>query len=80
MDTCRSCGEPLVWALTANGKPAPVTRAPRENGNVLVFRDHAGELRSIVPPEEVRRYLREAGVPLRLNHFADCPQAARFRS
>lgn len=77
-ETCRACGAELVWALTKNG-PSPVTRQPKGNGNVLLFRGLDGEVRAAVVDAHVRAWAVEQGVPLRLNHFADCPDAERFR-
>jgi hypothetical protein len=75
---CDACGQALIWAKSERDKMQPITREPRENGNVIVFR-LGGELHGRAVSNEVAEYLRGKGVPLRLNHFADCPQAERFR-
>lgn len=78
---CEACGERLVGAAKpGERKVAPITVAPKETGNVLLWRDPDGTPRyAIVGHERTREYLRALDVPLRLNHFADCPKARRFR-
>lgn len=77
-DTCRGCGAPVLWTITHDGKRAPITAEPSQAGTVLVFRQGDG-VQSRTFAGEVLAGLRAAGVPLRLNHFADCPQAGSFR-
>ena len=77
--TCEACGEPLLWAITAGGSRAPLCAKPSDDGNVLVFR-RDGELRCATLPPRTVSVLREQGVPLRLNHFANCEAADRFKS
>lgn len=84
---CEACGREMVGAVhPGTRKVAPILLAadpedqPGEagRGNVLLFQ-RGGEVRyAIIANAAVRITLREAGVPLRLNHFADCPDAARF--
>lgn len=81
---CEACGEPLVGAAHANtGTVAPIHVAPdrEDRGNVLLWREHyTGTMKyAVVPNSTMRVLLRDLGVPLRLNHFAACPDAARFR-
>ena len=75
------CGQQLVAARTRSGRIAPITVDPKEEGNVLLFRSPAegAELscRNLSGP--ALEGLREQEVPLRLNHFATCPIADRFR-
>lgn len=75
---CSACGAPLIWALSATGRPSPITREPKAGGNALVFQ-RDGEVRWVACAPGIAAWLSSAGVPLRLNHFADCPQADRFR-
>jgi hypothetical protein len=76
---CRACRAPLIGAMTAAGRVAPITMEAKENGNVLVFVDAEAVLQARTFTGEALAELRRQGVPLKLNHFADCPQAARFR-
>lgn len=80
-DTCEACGQRLVWAHHAKTKkPAPITAEPRDNGNALLYRAWPdGETTYVVFPPTLAGLVRSAGVPLRLNHFADCPKAERFK-
>lgn len=78
-DECRSCGEPLLWAITSSGSRAPLCAKPSDDGNVLVWRIR-GEVRCATASGSTLDWLREAGVPLRLNHFANCPEADTFAS
>jgi hypothetical protein len=76
---CEACSAELIWALTAEGKAAPICKEPSDDGNVLLFRsreDRSLQCRSFGGDTLVR--LRDAGVPLRLNHFANCPDRERF--
>lgn len=75
---CKACGTALLWALSKNGKPSPIVAEPVEGGNVLLFRQ-ADELRYAVVPVPMRGWFEEQGIPLRVNHFGTCPDAARFR-
>lgn len=75
MPTC-SCGATFYWAHSREGKIHPITE-PKHNGNVLMWRE-GKKLNYRILPEYVIEVLREEGVPLRLNHFADCPDADRY--
>lgn len=77
--TCEACGAALVGAETANGKTAPVENEPSEHGNVLLQRQKDGVVRAITFGRAAAEDLRAKGVELRLNHFASCEHAARFR-
>lgn len=82
------CDERIVGAARATSpgvdedlsKIAPITALPKENGNILLWRDaDDGEPRyAIVGNVRTVEYLRALGVPLRLNHFADCAAKKRF--
>lgn len=76
---CRACGAELVFALTPTGSAAPVTMEPRDHGNVLLFRGLEGEMRCAQLDPGIAATLKSQGVPLRLNHFADCPERDRFK-
>lgn len=77
---CRGCGIPLLWALSPSGKPCPLVPQPREDGNVLVLAPTGlAKPLAVVLSGELLQEARDAGVKLRLNHFADCPARKRFR-
>src|SRR4051812_8544845 len=77
---CEACGAALIGARTKAGKCAPIEYQPDQHGNTLLFRADDGVLSSaVVGIATISDWLRGQGVPLRLNHFASCPQAARFR-
>jgi hypothetical protein len=79
-DVCRACKAPLIWAITKDGKRAPITREQSPNGNVLVFRTVTpGPVQARTFAGMVLMELQAEGVPLRLNHFADCPNAEDFQ-
>lgn len=87
---CEACGCEMIGALTSAGRVAPIEQAPAETGNVLLFRapPPAGLAATFgeVPVVQCRTFgegmalmeLREQGVPMRLSHFATCPEAERF--
>lgn len=69
---CRSCGAPIIWAMTGRGKTMPVDARPDPKGNVAVVID-GGTIRAIVgatPGSTGRRHL---------SHFVTCPDAAKHR-
>lgn len=74
---CEGCSARIIGARTKDGKTAPITLNPQANGNVLLFRSSVGiECRTFAG--DTLEKLKEQGVPMRLNHFADCKDAARF--
>jgi hypothetical protein len=94
MANCRGCNAPIMWAITEEGKRAPLDPAPSTAGNVLVWRDRQipSTPSAIVRPAgdgvdlhcatfagDVLAALVAHGVPLRTNHFATCVVADRFR-
>jgi hypothetical protein len=74
---CRSCGRPIVWAISAAGKNIPLDPEPRADGNLLrhastldgkiVFR---AEVVDRDDPTLANRYV---------SHFVTCPDAKNFR-
>ena len=64
--TCRSCGAPIDWAVTAAGKRMPLDVERRDDGNVTF--DPDGTAR-VVP----------VGKGSRVSHFATCPNAQSHR-
>jgi hypothetical protein len=64
--SCRSCGAPIVWAVTSSGK-----RMPLDARAAVVF----GLDTTSDPPLATRGQ----GDPLYVSHFATCPNAAQHR-
>jgi len=72
MSTCRSCGAPIVWARHAvTDRVAPIDAEPVEEGNIILDMDSLTYTVGGIsyPPG-----------PRHTNHFATCPDAARWRS
>lgn len=74
------CGEELVGALTINQKVAPVTLRCKDNGNVWLGRNSEGVVICATLGGPLLDKARDVGVTLHLNHFADCPDRARFET
>lgn len=67
IDTCRSCGAPILWAVTNGGKRMPLDATPREGGRwVLGTNEHL----SARPQTTLLGHD---------SHFATCPGAAAHR-
>jgi hypothetical protein len=78
---CTACGTEIIGARSSSNPrsvmPIVVERHP--NGNVLL-QQRDGELTAFVFGNAViRTALQEAGVVMRISHYADCPQAETFR-
>lgn len=77
---CRACGIDLLWALSPGGKACPLVPDPSEDGNVLVLAPTGlSKPLAVVLSGELLQEARDAGVKLRLNHFANCPKREQFR-
>jgi len=63
---CRSCGAPIEWAITVNGRRIPLDLGEHEGGNLEV---RAGVAYNLLPPPPRARRA----------HFATCPNADRHR-
>jgi hypothetical protein len=74
-EPCRSCAAPIIWTVTAAGKPMPVDAEPAAGGNLALEVDDKGTVRSRV----VAPHLTFGRKDLRLSHFARCPDAAKWR-
>jgi hypothetical protein len=74
---CTSCGAPIIWAVTVSGAAMPVDVQPSARGNLLL--EESEDPRQ--PPfATVVRGRQPAGPkPLRLSHFATCPDAKKWR-
>lgn len=78
---CVACSRRMIAAQHARtGNLAPIVLDPNADGNVLLWRDPDGGVSyTVIGKPDIRSYLVELGVPLRLNHFADCPNSSQFR-
>jgi hypothetical protein len=80
MANCRGCNAPIMWAITEEGKRAPLDPQPSTAGNVLIWRVAGLDtLRCATFAGDTLASLVAHGVPLRCNHFQTCPVADRFR-
>ena len=72
---CRSCGAPIFWCVTVNGKRIPIDRVPAPDGNVTLSRTKTGDLLAVVhaasfPPPGAKRWQ---------SHFRSCRNAKEHR-
>lgn len=74
---CRACGKRFIGAATDAQAQAPIELEPDANGNVLLQRSGVGVRAFTFGPDNAA-WLRGLGVELRMNHFASCPERARF--
>lgn len=65
-DHCKSCGEPIDWAITRKGSRIPLDITSRPDANIVVGGDGIAR---VVP----------AGEGVRTSHFATCPNARAHR-
>lgn len=65
--TCRSCGAPIIWARTVNGKAMPLDAEPTDAGNVSLVNGVAYVGEQLALP------------PCYTSHFATCPDAPGWR-
>jgi len=68
-DHCRSCGRPVLWAVTGNGRRMPIDPTPRADGNLVL--DYGTPNRVHVDPH--------SSGPRHTSHFATCPHADQHR-
>jgi hypothetical protein len=87
--TCKSCGRPIAWATTENGKKMPVDVEPATTGgNVHVEVSGYGRtpfyrvevLGDSLLGDARRRQLRAEGEALYLSHFKTCTHASQHRA
>lgn len=74
--TCRSCGAPIRWVVTAKGHRMPLDPQPHPEGNVIpqpASLPFATEPQAVVLPEP------PTDQPAWRSHFATCPNATRHR-
>jgi hypothetical protein len=74
VNQCRSCKQPIIWAITANGKATPVDPQPSLKGNLLLTYDgNGGGYRASVATSV------DPASPRYVSHFATCPTARLHR-
>ena len=79
MGACKSCGEHIMFAKTANGKSIPLDDQPNlTKGNVHIVRDGPKILATVLGKDDAQT-ARDKGELLYLPHFATCPNANRHR-
>lgn len=80
VSACRSCGAPIMWAITEAGSPIPLDAIPDpQRGNIEVHEDGScrvlGDLERLLIVE-----VDGDAAELYLSHFASCPHAGEWRS
>lgn len=79
MGACKSCGEHIIFAKTANGKSMPLDDMPNATkGNVHIVQDGPKILATVLGKADAQA-ARDKGEQLYLPHFATCPFAGRHR-
>ena len=77
---CAACGAELIGAQSS-ANPAnvmPVRVEPASNGNVLLQQKDGVLTGFVFGNRVILGALQDAGVVMRLNHFADCPGRDQF--
>lgn len=81
---CRSCGQPVAWAVTDAGKAIPLDADPAgdplvvPDGNLEATPGPLFSVRHVIPGELNLFDLFEPPTRYR-THFATCPEAASWR-
>jgi hypothetical protein len=79
VSACRSCGQPIRWAITRNDRRMPLDPEPHPDGNVqIVAHDDGRDLVSVLVGR-ARDDCVAAAVPLYRSHFQTCPHADQHR-
>lgn len=78
MAECRSCGKPIDWAKTTQGKLTPVDTdsAGVEGGNLAVWRGPKGQLFCRVLTKDEAPWANEKWGT---SHWATCPQSKTWK-
>lgn len=78
---CSSCKAAVLWALTPKGERTPVDAAVNmEKGNTLVLAPkNLHTYLAVVLSGKMLDRARSAGVDLRVNHWASCPNREQHR-
>lgn len=78
--SARTCGAPVIWTTTKNGKHRPVDRDPHPEGNIVlgdVLED--GTRAETVLTKAERAGWQDGDGDRHMPHHATCPDAERFR-
>jgi hypothetical protein len=82
VSACGSCGAPIRWAVTVNGKRMPVDDQPVPDGNIVLSDPQPGAYAPLAayysPPDEPTLPGFEEP-PRFVSHFTTCPNAAHHR-
>lgn len=86
---CRSCGEPIIWTITSNGKRMPIDAEPvvaprgfRIDETLLDEAQMGFDDDALRPGKEIVATFTAEPAPgelLYVSHFATCPDAAAHR-
>ena len=80
MATCKSCSAPIIWAVTAKGKPMPIDTEPVRDGNVLIYRvGDTEEIRAQVVKRDPDQDEFDGLEEYHVSHFVTCPQSKGWR-
>lgn len=89
LSQCRSCGDPIIWTITTNGKRMPVDADPvvaprgfRIDEELLDEAQMGFNDDDLRPGKEIVATFTAAPAPherVYQSHFATCPQAAEHR-
>ena len=70
MNVCKSCGAPIIWVRTENGKMMPLDANPDTEGTIGIVDGVAHFIAS---------ELRFVNSKFYHSHFSTCPNAAKHR-
>lgn len=76
---CGACGTKLVGALTITNRVAPIEVKLSPEGNCFLYRRGDTVCVATLGNAGVMEFARHHQFELRMNHFATCPSAERFR-
>ena len=76
---CRSCGAPLLWALTKKGRRIPLDRNPVPDGNIEIEEADEGPPMSRVVSGQGELSPGLFPATRYKSHFSTCPNAKRHR-
>jgi hypothetical protein len=77
MSACRSCGAPVIWALSERGRAIPVDAQSCIGGNITLKYPpiHETDGGAVEP----RAVVGTPGSGNYVSHFATCPDRAKWR-
>lgn len=72
---CSSCGAPMYWVITADGKHMPIDADPvRDGGFIATLKSDGLHVEAYLPMDPTHRDRNRY-----VSHFATCPNAAAHR-